>query len=242
VQGEHLYVVTNVGELHAFDTDDGERAWSYDLGEETTPLAWSSDGALLVGTASGDVLKLTTDRETRWRTRVPADDGDGLWLAPVPDGAGGCSIVTARGEVVALDATGAMRWRAAPDSPVVSPLLVSDSGGERMGKPGSEKGMVYGTTHEGDLLALAAAGGAERWRYATGSRLQAPPVRGPDGTLYLGTGDGRLLAISPEGTLLWQAHLGGAVEATPIVAPDGTLYVATAGGRLYAFAPLFPRQ
>lgn len=242
VQGEHLYVVTNVGELHAFDTDDGERAWSYDLGEETTPLAWSSDGALLVGTASGDVLKLTTDRETRWRTRVPADDGDGLWLAPVPDGAGGCSIVTARGQVVALDATGAMRWRAAPDSPVVSPLLVSDSGGERVGKRGSEKGMVYGTTHEGDLLALAAAGGAERWRYATGSRLQAPPVRGPDGTLYLGTGDGRLLAISPEGTLLWQAHLGGAVEAPPIVAPDGTLYVATTGGRLYAFAPLFPRQ
>ena len=70
--------------------------------------------------------------------------------------------------------------------------------------------------------------------YATrhGSRgwaISAPgagPVVGPDGTVYVGTTDGWLLAFDPDGELRWKRdtpHRG--IGASPVVGGDGSVYV-----------------
>ena len=52
------------------------------------------------------------------------------------------------------------------------------------------------------------------------------PVIGPDGTVYVGTTDGWLLAFDPDGGLRWKRdtpHRG--IGASPVVGSDGSIYV-----------------
>lgn len=219
----HVYALTTPGEIDAF-TEAGKEVWTFDLEGETTPLALSSDGALLVGTAAGDIVKVevggSRGREA-WRASVGGD----LWAPPVPDKQGGAYVATARGQVVAVDEQGRIRWQTDLRAPMVAPPLVGGNG------------RVYAATREGSLVALVASDGAEIWRLETGSDLRATPAQGRGGTLYLGTEDERLLAVDGRGNILWQAHLRGAVRVSPLPTPGGTLYVATASGRLYALEP-----
>jgi outer membrane protein assembly factor BamB len=245
-----VFVVTHVGEVQAFDRT-GEERWSYDLEHETTPLALSSDGTLLVGDAQGTIFKLSFDGEVLWQTPTRA----GLWAELTPDNRGGLYVVTVDGYVFALDQHGDIRWQTSVGAPVVAaPFFdatdtadaVADAAADAAarGNNGEElDGVVYIASRDGVLTALDASDGSRRWQFTSGSDLQAPPVRtnGENGEnggmLYLGTEDERLLAIDDTGTLRWQAHLRGTVRAQPLVAPGGTIYVATTAGRLYAFGP-----
>ena len=64
--------------------------------------------------------------------------------------------------------------------------------------------------------------------------LTAPAVS-PEGTLYVGSSDGRVYALPAEGRS-WQLDAGGAVRARPVIGRDGKVYVANVGGRVSAFA------
>ena len=52
------------------------------------------------------------------------------------------------------------------------------------------------------------------------------PVIGPDGTIYIGTTNGRLLAVPPDHYTKWNSDIAGSAYAveTPAVADDGTIY------------------
>jgi outer membrane protein assembly factor BamB len=63
------------------------------------------------------------------------------------------------------------------------------------------------------------------------------PALGPDGTVYAGTLEGRLFAVTPGGAKKWDVLLGGGLESSPAVAPDGTVYVGSLDGKLYAITP-----
>jgi hypothetical protein len=53
------------------------------------------------------------------------------------------------------------------------------------------------------------------------------PVIARDGTVYLGTVGGKLIALNPDGSLRWSRDLPGrpAIVASPCVGADGTIYV-----------------
>ena len=78
-----------------------------------------------------------------------------------------------------------------------------------------------------------------KWRYATG--VSSFPVLGPDGTLYVGSGDGYIYAIVTvgnssvaAGSLKWRYATGGQVLSSPVLGPDGTLYVGSYDSYIYA--------
>ena len=50
---------------------------------------------------------------------------------------------------------------------------------------------------------------------------------GADGTIYVGSWDGKLYAISPYGTLKWSYTTGGSVRSAPALGADGTVYVGS---------------
>lgn len=94
------------------------------------------------------------------------------------------------------------------------------------------------------IFALDTSDGSVVWRFA-GLRAVSPFVGSPavadDGTVYAGSVDGLLYAVSPAGALLWHHDAGSAVISTPALGPNalaqaqGTaLYLATDGGRLVA--------
>jgi FOG: WD40-like repeat len=62
----------------------------------------------------------------------------------------------------------------------------------------------------------------------------ASPVIAAEGTVYIGSRDGYLYAINPDGTLKWKFKTGGMIHSTPAIDNKGTVYIGSDDGYLYA--------
>ncbi|MDP1807650.1 MAG: PQQ-binding-like beta-propeller repeat protein, partial [Acidimicrobiales bacterium] len=86
---------------------------------------------------------------------------------------------------------------------------------------------------------------ATAWTAPTGNGVYSSPAVA-NGTVYVGSDDGKLYAFDAAGVTncsagpprtcspLWTAATGGAIRSSPAVA-DGTVYVGSDDGKLYAF-------
>jgi len=84
--------------------------------------------------------------------------------------------------------------------------------------------------------------GTIKWRYETGVNVISSPAIGDDGTVYVGTWDGTLVALRPDGSVIWQFELNGFLFSPPGVGDDGTIYLGTSrsrfgSGYFYAINP-----
>lgn len=73
------------------------------------------------------------------------------------------------------------------------------------------------------------------WRFHAGGTLAGSAAVGPDGTTYVGTSEGSLVAIGVDGVLLWSVTLDGSVAWPPVVGEGERVYVATAAQKIHAF-------
>eukprot|EP00966_Prymnesium_polylepis_P277999 6423200-Prymnesium_polylepis.1 len=55
-------------------------------------------------------------------------------------------------------------------------------------------------------------GGETAWRFQTGARIQSSPAIAADGTVYVGSGDFFIYAITPDGELRWRFKTGSFVD------------------------------
>ena len=131
------------------------------------------------------------------------------------------------GQVIAFDAlSGKIRWRATVGVNESSPLV---SGG-----------LVTVGDWNGDVTALDARTGVQRWRFHTGGKVKGAPALA-DGRLVIGSYDGAVYALDPQtGALLWKAssqeRIGsrGTFYATPALA-FGRVYIGATDGKVYSF-------
>ncbi len=73
----------------------------------------------------------------------------------------------------------------------------------------------YSTSRNfGDLL----------WKFKTGDAIDSSPAIGPDETIYVGSNDGYLYAINPNGTLKWKYDVGGPVKSSPAIGTAGIYF------------------
>jgi outer membrane protein assembly factor BamB len=82
--------------------------------------------------------------------------------------------------------------------------------------------------------------GEVNWTFPTSSSVRSTPAVADDGTIYVGSDDGHLYAVNPDGSEKWRfPSFGsiGAVRSSPIIADDGTIYVGSQDGHLYAINP-----
>ncbi len=79
--------------------------------------------------------------------------------------------------------------------------------------------------------------GAISWSYTTGSWINASPVIGADGTIYIGAMNGTLYAINASGGLKWSYTTGSWINASPAIDGNGTIYVNAMNSNLYALNP-----
>ena len=90
-------------------------------------------------------------------------------------------------------------------------------------------------SHSGATPADADLKGVIKWRFDAGASLFGAPVVVGD-RVYLGTGDGRVLALDAEsGHAVWEHAAGSGVLSSPAVA-GGSVFVGTADGRMIALA------
>lgn len=120
---------------------------------------------------------------------------------------------------------------------------------------GTGPSLVGTTVAPGKLMAVDSATGGLRWEIAAGTLATTNAnnaiALAEDGTIYLHTSEGRLLAYTDRGAagaqLKWSASVPGLSYASPTIAPDGTVYLGSdepglnaaspSSHRLYAFNP-----
>ncbi len=78
-----------------------------------------------------------------------------------------------------------------------------------------------------------------KWRFQTGGEIDSSPAIGTDGTVYVGSDDGYLYAINPNGIEKWRfkKFQTSSIDSSPAIGADGTIYVGSDKGFLYAINP-----
>jgi len=79
--------------------------------------------------------------------------------------------------------------------------------------------------------------GTEKWRFETGDAVASSPAIGSDGTIYVGSSDGYVYAINPNGTQKWRFQTGNTILSSPAIGYDGVLYIGSRDSRVYAINP-----
>jgi outer membrane protein assembly factor BamB len=103
-------------------------------------------------------------------------------------------------------------------------------------------GTIYCSTLDtlgGDTLFAVRPDGSMKWSVDTGGSHTGPPSVGPDGTIYLGSRNGKVIAISDayDGAhIKWTFETGDNYEvcACVMASDDGIVYVGSRNGHLYA--------
>jgi len=217
-----VYVGALDGKLYAFNTD-GTVRWSYAAasGVQTAP-AIGGDGAVYF-VAGPSFYALNPDGSLRWQVAL----GGGAVGAPVYSspaiGADGTVYVGSDASIVAFHMDGTRRWTY-PAGTLASPVI------DTLGR------IVIGS----DQVLVLAPDGTLSWSYPTGP-VWATAAVAADGSIYVGTRAGVLLALGADGTKAWEVNVGAPITSSPAIAPDGTIYVGADDGKVRAIhgtAPL----
>jgi eukaryotic-like serine/threonine-protein kinase len=86
-------------------------------------------------------------------------------------------------------------------------------------------------------LYMPSSNGVERWSFETGGAISlSSPAFALDGTVYVGSTDGKLYAVDNKGKKKWDFATKDKVYSSPTIGVDGTVYVGS-GTNLYAISP-----
>src|ERR1700743_1058804 len=75
------------------------------------------------------------------------------------------------------------------------------------------------------------------WSLNVGKEIASSPALSPDGTLYFGSGDNHLYAVSTNRFIKWAFRTGLDIKSSPAIGDDGTIYVGSRDRKFYAVTP-----
>jgi outer membrane protein assembly factor BamB len=231
LQDTTLYVLTAGQVLYALDFQTGKTLWLFDAGypDGLTIRGGSapvfSEGRVIVGIASGEILAVTADAgKLLWRYNPAYND------VRFHDVLGDMVVRSSRlifsrydGLVGAIDLGSSARsliWQ--EQLPGVTTAAMRGS-------------RYYVGCINGDLYALDAENGGKRlWRIVTGVPVSHITAVGESTLLVSGT-DGRITAIdSLSGKIQWTDSLGSPLASPPALY-ENAIYYATAYKNIYAY-------
>lgn len=163
--------------------------------------------------------------------RAEANTGES---APAHDATGLVWVGTVDGEVLALGPGGAVQYMFRAGGAIRSSPAV-DSRGRAI--VGSEDGKLYGLARgDGTLLEDGGKPAAEVAFALELGPIVSSPVIGGDGTIYVGTTAGELVAATEDGPK-WSARTNDTRGSSPAIGQDGTIYVGSTDHHLHAVRP-----
>ena len=77
----------------------------------------------------------------------------------------------------------------------------------------------------------------ETERRSYGEKIWSSPGIATDGTIYVGSDNGLLYALNPDGTEKWMFTTDKPISSSPLIDANGTIYVGSHDGNLYALNP-----
>jgi len=214
--GELVYLAGRDGFLYALD-GSGSLRWGFQAGGNLAASPTLYRGLLFTASEEGWLYALEPGKG---HLRYKVETGPVHTVIPARSGL--LYIPTWDGEIHAFDPLAReVRWS-------------YDLEGELWGAPAVDETRVYASSWAGKLYALDAQTGDEVWALEVGKVTGALSLA--HGMLYLGTEEGRVLAVEARtGRMAFEATGLGPIQAPPLPY-RGALYVATLAGKLYRFA------
>lgn len=169
-----------------------------------------------------------------------------LWDFATPQAVLSSPVVSSEGTVYfgsydrnlyAVTSAGSQSWTLALPSPV---YIYFGTYTAVYGTPSlAANGVLYVPCENGNLLAVDSHSGSNYWTHSTPTAegVYASTALASDGTIYFGSYDKHLYAITPAGTRKWASLLGATIFASPAVGSDGTIYCGADDGVVYALHP-----
>jgi len=188
-------------------------AWTYQTGSRVfaSPVA-GRDGTIYVGSLDGQFVALNPDGSLQWRYSA----GQKIYPSAL---VAGTSVIfgTNEQELVSLSLEGQPRWKL--------PLQDMVDASATLG-PDGRVYVVADGAYAVDLL------GRLQWHRPTADHVRTAPAIHPARLVIIGTTEGSLIALRPDGSLAWQVLLGGAIEGAASIDDDGRIYTGTGLGEI----------
>lgn len=198
--------------LVAFDPA-GSVQWCFPTGSALNPtVSLGPDGTVYVAADWDAVYAVGPDGETRWSYPAVGE------VTPIAVDADGSVVFGVDRALHAVSARGELRWRCTPQATVGPPVIGPDR-------------TIY--LAAGDHLIAVDSAGRQRW---STRRIDTPtgcPAVGSDSTVYVGTSQGLVYAVRPDGTIKWHIWFDR-TSCGPLTLVGGTLLVGTGSGTLVA--------
>ena len=194
-----LFVGSDDHNMYALDAASGELMWEFETGGEITssPVLGVSDPP-----HEGEYSPVGKVYFGSWDGNLYALTGAGskVW----------------RFSTAAVDET--TGWVVAASAVSSSPAVVNDG----------QSTTVYVGAESGFIFAVSDAGGAMKWRFKTDGAIYSSPVVSSDGlSVYVGSADFHLYAVSHTGVLKWRFYTGGVVRATAALYSHALYFTTT---------------
>ncbi len=200
------------GELIALNPN-GTVKWSYDLrGEVLSPPAIGIDGSILV--IDGRVNAVDPEGRLLWNLTGTYGAISGSPL--VTDSETIC-VIEDGGGVMSISKDGSTLWEINDEGTYGTPAMTSTGG------------VVY-TVKDNDnrfWIRTLDPDGSPAWSCGPFQLKITVPCVADNGTIYVGSEDGHVYAISPLGRVLWNFTTVGPVRGSPSLDSNGTVFACT---------------
>lgn len=175
------------------------------------------DGTVYVGSLDGQFVALNADGTLKWRYAAGQKVYPSALLV-------GTSVIfgTHQQELVSLSLDGQPRWKV--------PLQDVVDASATLG-PDGRVYVVANGAYAIDLL------GRMHWHKPTAGHVRTAPVIHPSRMIVIGTTEGTLIALRPDGSVVWEVSLGGALEGAASVDDEGRIYVGSGRGEVVQLDP-----
>jgi len=183
--------------------------WSVALPAGESSPAIAADGLIWVGTADHDVVVLSPDGTVQNALHT----GGPVRSSPVRSATGLTVIGSSDGTLYGVD-------RFAPSADAGADA--GDDAGDAGDASADEGGTMFRPARAVFQRPLAP--------------ISSSPAIGGDGTIYVTTTAGKLVAVAADGSATkWEAATNDTLGSSPAIALDGTVYVGSSDRKLYAF-------
>jgi outer membrane protein assembly factor BamB len=224
-----IFVPAGDGNLYALNPDGTEK-WRLPAPGQQGYITWweghitmDRQGTLFAGNDDFHLHAISQEGEIQWSFET----GDQVWscaaFGNLDEIYFGCNDLFIR----AIDHQGRLVNEWLTLGPVGTSPAVSDDGS--LVVAGSFDGHIYGIDPEVRIF--------PKWTFPARGHFYGSAAIGADGTIYMGSADGSLYALTQEGTLKWAFDTLDPIRSSVAVDGQGTIYFGAGDGQLYALNP-----
>ncbi|MEW5896205.1 MAG: PQQ-binding-like beta-propeller repeat protein [Nanoarchaeota archaeon] len=250
-----IYIGTDENDVYAVNPD-GTLKWKFDAGEPVYSPEWNTkkgihsaptigkDGTIYFIAPPIYLFALNPDGTEKWRYPIylyahvaasPVLSPDSTIYATSESYPHEGSEPEFGARVYAINPEGTLKWRYdTAGSCLGNPIAVADDGTFYVSGSDLEQ-QEFPYTH--NAVFAFRPDGTIKWKYQIG-RVEGPPTIAEDGTIYVGTKEGRtLFALAPDGTKKWTFKVGGEIGVMSALDKKGNIYFGSWDGNFHALSP-----